>query len=157
MVDIARRTTLERAFERAVGRMLPPGWAMAVRSGDGSAGVRTDAYVDLTAPTGERTTACVEFKARAEPAEVVRLVPWLQRCGAGVLVAPVIGARAREILAGAGVSWIEPDGDCRIVLRRACSSSGWAAGRRAAKPMHRAPGMSPTCSRAPPCASSGGC
>ena len=58
----------------------------------------------------------MEFKARAEPAEVVRLVPWLQRCGAAILVAPAIGARAREILAGAGVSWIEPDGDCRIVL-----------------------------------------
>ncbi len=96
--------------------MLPPGWAMAMRSGDPSEGARSDAYVDLTAPSGERTTACVEFKARAEPAEVVRLVPWLQRCGAAILVAPVIGARAREILAGAGISWIEPDGDCRIVL-----------------------------------------
>ena len=96
--------------------MLPPGWAMALRSSDGSEGARSDAYVDLTAPSGERTTACVEFKARAEPAEVVRLVPWLQRCGTAVLVAPVIGARARQILAGAGISWIEPDGDCRIVL-----------------------------------------
>lgn len=96
--------------------MLPPGWTMAVRSSDGPAGARIDAQADLTAPSGERTTACVEYKARAEPAEVVRLVPWLQRCGAAVLVAPVIGARAREILAGAGISWIEPDGDCRIVL-----------------------------------------
>ncbi|MHB8960586.1 MAG: hypothetical protein ACYDAN_13265, partial [Candidatus Limnocylindrales bacterium] len=96
--------------------MLPPGWAIAVRPGDGSAGARTDAYVDVTAPSGERTSACVEFKARAEPAEVVRLVPWLQQCGAAILVAPVIGSRAREILADAGVSWMEPDGDCRIAL-----------------------------------------
>ena len=116
MVDIARRTTLERAFEQAVVRMLPPGWMMAVRTGNGSAGARIDAYVDLTAPSGERITACVEFKARAEPAEVVRLVPWLQRCGAAVLVTPAIGARARQILADAGISWIEPDGDCRLVL-----------------------------------------
>ena len=96
--------------------MLPPGWAMAVRPGDGSADARIDAYLDLTAPSGDRTTSCVEFQARAEPAAVVRLVPWLQRCGAAILVAPLIGARAREILADAGISWIEPDGDCRIVL-----------------------------------------
>ncbi len=116
MVNLQRSATLELAFERAVAPMLPPGWAMALRPGDVSAGARIDAHVEVTAPSGELTTACVEFKARAEPAEVVRLVPWLQRCGAAVLVAPAIGARAREILAGAGVSWIEPDGDCRIVL-----------------------------------------
>ncbi len=116
MVDVTRRATLEGVFERAVVRMLPPGWTMAVRTGNGSADAEADAFVDLTAPSGERTTACVEFKARAEPAEVVRLVPWLQRCGAAVLVAPVIGARARGILAGAGISWIEPDGDCRLVI-----------------------------------------
>lgn len=89
---------------------------MTLKEASGSADARTEAFLDLTAPSGERTTACVEFKARAEPAEVVRLVPWLQRCGAAVLVAPVIGARARQILAGAGISWIEPDGDCRIAL-----------------------------------------
>jgi hypothetical protein len=89
---------------------------MAVRPGDGSPDAGIDAYLDLTAPSGERTTACVEFGARAEPAMVARLVPWLERCGRAILVAPVIGARAREILAGAGISWIEPGGDCRIVL-----------------------------------------
>jgi len=96
--------------------MLPPGWAMALRPGDGSPDAEIDAYLDLTAPSGERTTACVEFQARAEPAMVARLVPWLERCGRAILVAPMIGARAREILADAGISWIEPGGDCRIVL-----------------------------------------
>ncbi len=116
MVDFRDGPALERAFERAVASILPSGWAMAVQSGDASEDARVDAYIDLTAPSGERTTACVEFKARAEPAEVVRLVPWLQRCGAAILVAPVVGARTREILAGAGISWMEPDGDCRIAL-----------------------------------------
>jgi hypothetical protein len=116
MVDLKRSPTLEQAFEEAVVRMLPPGWTVAMRSGDGSPGAGAGAYADLAAPAGERTTACVEFQARAEPAAVARLVPWLQRCGAAVLVAPVIGARAREILADAGISWIEPDGDCRMVL-----------------------------------------
>ncbi len=116
MVELQLNPALAQAFEQAVGAILPPGWAMAVRSGDGSADARTDAYLDLTAPSGERSTACVEFQARAEPAVVARLVPWLQRCGAAILVAPVLGARAREILQDAGISWIEPDGDCRIVL-----------------------------------------
>jgi|SRR5450759_839557 len=116
MVDLERSPTLQQAFEEALTPMLPPGWAMAVRPGDGSADARIDAYVDLTTPSGERTTACVEFQTRAEPAAVARLVPWLQRCGAAILVAPVVGARAREILADAGISWIEPDRDCRIVL-----------------------------------------
>lgn len=89
---------------------------MALRSGDGSADARIDAYAGFTTPSGEQTTACVEFQARAEPAAVVRLIPWLQRCGAAILVAPVIGTRAREILADAGISWFEPGGDCRIVL-----------------------------------------
>jgi hypothetical protein len=89
---------------------------MTVRSGDRSTDTKIDAYVDFTTPSGDRMTACVEFQARAEPAAVVRLVPWLQRCSAAILVAPVIGARAREILADAGISWIEPDGDCRLVL-----------------------------------------
>lgn len=110
---------------------------MAVRPGDGPADARIDAYLDLTAPSGERTTACVEFGARAEPATVARLVPWLQRCSAAILVAPVIGARAREILADAGISWIEPGGDCRIVLG---SLFVERLGRRAARRDADAPG-----------------
>lgn len=116
MVQIERNATLERAFGEALALVLPQGWAMSVRSGGGTPDTAVDAYLDLTAPSGERTRTCVEFKARAEPAEVVRLVPWLRRCGAAILVAPVIGPRARDLLADAGISWIEPDGDCRIAI-----------------------------------------
>lgn len=116
MVQVAQRDELEQAFREALGKMLPEGWRMALRREGRVGDVRADAYVGLTSPTGERISACVEFKARAEPAEVVRLVPWLQRCGSAVLVAPELGPRTRDILNKAGISWLEPEGDCRIAL-----------------------------------------
>jgi hypothetical protein len=116
MVQVRQRDQLEQAFRRALGSRLPTGWAIDLRRDAGVEGLRADAYLELTSPTGERIGACVEFKARAEPAEVVRLVPWLQRCGTAVLVAPEFGSRTREILDMAGISWLEPDGDCRIAL-----------------------------------------
>lgn len=116
MVQVRRESELQQAFEEALIRILPAGWRMALRAEDRAGDSRVDAYLDLTSPTGERVGACVEFKARAEPAEVVRLVPWLQQCGAAILVSPEVGPRARGILNNAGISWLEPDGDCRIAL-----------------------------------------
>ncbi|MEX1173480.1 MAG: hypothetical protein WEG56_12815 [Chloroflexota bacterium] len=107
---------LERALLDTLRARLPAGWRMELRPEETVGGLRPDAYLDLTSPTGERIGACVEFKARAEPAEVVRIVPWLERCGSAVLVAPQLGPRTREILNEAGISWLEPDGDCRIAL-----------------------------------------
>lgn len=75
-----------------------------------------DAHLNLTLPSGETTRAGVEFKARAEPSEVVRLVPWLRDNGPAILVAPSIRGRSRDLLTSAGISWMEPNGDCRIAL-----------------------------------------
>lgn len=116
MVQVRRESELRKTLEDALIRILPDGWRMTLRAEDGAGESRIDAYLDLTSPTGERIGACVEFKARAEPAEVVRLVPWLQQCGSAILVSPEFGLRARDILSGAGISWLEPGGDCRIAL-----------------------------------------
>jgi hypothetical protein len=116
MVQVRPEKDLQQGFREALTAVLPAGWRMALRSEDRASDVRVDAYLDLTSPGGERTQACVEFKSRAEPAEVVRLVPWLQRCGSAVLVAPELGPRTRDILNKAGISWLEPEGDCRIAL-----------------------------------------
>ena len=104
-----------------------------------------------TASGRNLTTGVSQTKARAEPAEVVRLVPGLERRGAAVRLAPVIGARASGILAGAGISWIEPDGDCRLVIGSRPSSASAAAGQRAARRTRRAPGRRrPLLGRRPP-------
>lgn len=116
MVHIGRGEELERALREALDEMLPAGWQIAAGpERQGSSG-RADAYLDLISPTGERSRVCVELRTRAEPAEIVRLVPWLRQCGTAILVSPEFGPRAREILSGAGLSWLEPDGDCRIAL-----------------------------------------
>ncbi|MGH2489274.1 MAG: hypothetical protein ACRDFR_06640 [Candidatus Limnocylindria bacterium] len=116
MVQVRLEKELQQGFRDALTGILPVGWRMALRSEDRTSDFPADAYLDLTSPGGEHVEACVEFKVRAEPAEVVRLVPWLQRCGSAILVAPELGSRTREILSGAGISWLEPDGDCRIAL-----------------------------------------
>jgi hypothetical protein len=116
MVQVRQGAKLERALADALGARLPVGWRTELRQAESVGGLRAYAYLDLTSPTGERISACVAFKARAEPAEIVRLVPWLQRCESSVLVAPDIGPRTREILNEAGISWLEPAGDCRIAI-----------------------------------------
>ena len=116
MVSRERPDELIRAFEQALRSLLPPNLGMSLELEGGSGEARMDAYLDLTPPVGDRIRACVELKTRAEPAEVVRLVPWLQGCGPAILVAPSIGSRARDILTSGGISWMEPAGDCRISL-----------------------------------------
>ena len=114
MVNQQPEGQLGRAFEESLRNLLPPNWGLQLED-PGDSGV--DAYLNLAPPTGYRIRACVEFKTRAEPSEVVRLVPWLQRCGpAAILVSPSIGTRARDILTSGGISWMEPGGDCRIAL-----------------------------------------
>lgn len=116
MVDMEMSGDLEQAFEEALIRSLPAGWHTTLEATGGVRGSAVDAYLDLVSPSGERTKACVEFRARAEPAEVIRLIPWLQQCGAALLVAPRIGSRTRKILGDASISWMEPGGDCRIAF-----------------------------------------
>lgn len=116
MASRERPDELTRAFEEALGSLLPPNWGLSLESEETSADAGVDAYLDLTPPVGDHIRACVELKSRSEPADVVRLVPWLQGCGPAILVAPSIGTRARDILTTNGISWMEPDGDCRIAL-----------------------------------------
>lgn len=116
MVQSTLLNPLGRAFEVALRNVLPPAWGISLDREVGARGPRVDAYVNLTPPSGDRIRACVEWKSRAEPSEVARIVPWLRACGSAIFVAPAIGRRTRDILSGAGISWMELDGDCRIAL-----------------------------------------
>jgi hypothetical protein len=115
MVEVAGKQDARRALETALGRILPAGWRATLQpAGTQDGGM--DAILDIVSPTGDRSKACVEFRTRAEPADVYRQIPWLQQFGAALLVAPRISSRTRGILTDSGISWLEPDGDCRIAI-----------------------------------------
>jgi hypothetical protein len=115
MVEVEDNTSVRRALETALGRILPAGWRATLQpAGPQDGGI--DAILDIVSPTGDQSKACVEFRTRAEPTDVYRQIPWLQQLGAALLVAPRISPRTRKILADGGISWLEPDGDCRIAI-----------------------------------------
>lgn len=116
MVQPRVERDLKQALEITLADRLPSDWRVQLMPSDGTESPGIDATLELVSPSGDRSRACVEFKARAEPGEVVRELPWLQRCGAALLVAPRISSRTRQLLNDAGISWLEPDGDCRIAI-----------------------------------------
>jgi hypothetical protein len=107
---------LRQSLEADLQATLPTGWRAAFSPGRPPSRPEIDGVLDLVAPTGERSQARVEFKARLEPAQLVRELPWLTKSAASLVVAPQISARARRLLNEAGVSWYEPDGDYRIAI-----------------------------------------
>jgi hypothetical protein len=115
MVEVRKERDMDRALEAALERTLPRGWRATIRPTEAQDG-GTAAILDIASPTGDRSQARVEFTSRAEPAEVYRQLAWLQQRGAALLVAPRISPRTRRILNDGGISWLEPDGDCRIAI-----------------------------------------
>lgn len=114
MVEMSVEQDLIQGLESTLMSVLPRGWQARVARTPAAGG--TDASLEVLSPVGDRLTACVEAMSRAEPARLVREVSWLQRCDQALVVAPRLSARAREILTEAGISWLEPDGDCRIAM-----------------------------------------
>ena len=116
MAQLVTERDLRQSLEEGLQETLPAGWRVAFSAGGPSDDQEIDGILDLVAPTGERSQARVEFKARLEPAQLVRELPWLTKSAASLVVAPRISARARSLLNEAGVSWYEPDGDYRIAI-----------------------------------------
>lgn len=114
MVELTAEQDLIQGLESTLASVLPRGWQAKVARIPAAGGA--DAALEVVSPVGDRVTACVEVKSRAEPAQLVREVSWLQRCERALVVAPRLSTRAREILNEAGISWLEPDGDCRIAM-----------------------------------------
>lgn len=114
MVELTEEQDLIQGLESTLASVLPRGWQAKVARTPAVDGA--DAALEVLSPVGSRVTACVEVKSRAEPAQLMREVSWLQRCESALVVAPRLSTRAREILNEAGISWLEPDGDCRIAM-----------------------------------------
>lgn len=115
MVQLEIEPDLLSALEETLRGTLPQGWqALVIR--EPADADRADATLEVVSPTGSRASVCVEAKRRAEPAQLLREVDWLQRCGAALVVAPRLSPRARRILEDADISWLEPEGDYRITI-----------------------------------------
>jgi hypothetical protein len=115
MVEVRDDRGARRALETALGNVLPRGWRATLQPA-GPPDREISAILDIVSPTGDRSRANVEFRTRAGPADLYRQLPWLQQFGAALVVAPRISARTRGILTEGGISWLEPDGDCRIAI-----------------------------------------
>lgn len=115
MVQLEIERDLLGALEETLRGTLPQGWQARVIREPADLD-RADATLEVVSPTGTRASACVEAKRRAEPAQLLREVDWLQRCGAALVVAPRLSPRARRILEDADISWLEPEGDYRITI-----------------------------------------
>ncbi len=114
MVQLEIEGDLLSALEETLRGTLPPGWQARVIREPAAGGA--DATLEVVSPTGSRASACVEVKRRAEPAQLLREVDWLQRCGDALVVAPSLSPRARRILEDGDISWLEPEGDYRITI-----------------------------------------
>lgn len=113
------------ALNGTLRELLPAAWRYALDPGVAASGI--DAGLTLVDPIGRSFRLNVEVKARLAPAEFVRQVGWYAERGPWLIVAPRIGPRARELFEEAGISWMEPGEDCRIVVGgllvdRACRS-----------------------------------
>lgn len=116
MAQLVTGRNLRTSLQAGLQETLPAGWRVAFSPERPSNDQEIDGVLDLVAPTGESSQARVEFKARLEPAQLVRELPWLTKSAASLVVAPRISARARNLLNEAGVSWYEPNGDYRIAI-----------------------------------------
>lgn len=127
-------------------RKLPSNWFVAMDSPAPATPTQTgfrgapDAELTIHAPDGSRATVMVETKRRLDP----RLVPvvadqlarYQQRAGelTGMVAAPFLSPRTRELLTEAGLAYADGTGNLRLVLERpvlyiettGASSDPWA-------------------------------
>jgi hypothetical protein len=116
MVQLVTERDLRESLEAGLQKTLPAGWRAAFSPASASDDPQIDGVLELVAPTGETSQAGVIVKARLEPAQISRELPWLTTNPTSIVVAPRISARARGLLNDAGVSWYVPGGDYRIAI-----------------------------------------
>ncbi len=108
---------------------LPPRWSVAVKAIQPGmeANTRTqavpDAELTIRAPDGSRATLPVETKRRLDPKLVPIVADQLRRYrrasqAAGMVVAPFLSPRARELLAEVGLAYADAAGNLRLALDR---------------------------------------
>ncbi len=115
MVKLTTESTLLDELRSALNEILPTDWRWRLRVQERPS--EADAVLDLTNPRGDTTRVRVELKSRLSPAEIVRQLPWYGQRGPWLLAAPLVGPRARQILADVGISWIDlTTRECRMAF-----------------------------------------
>ena len=105
MVNPTTEAALLDELQEVLQEVLPPDWRWRLRTQDRPS--EADALLDLTDPSGASTQLRVDLKSRLFPSELVRQLRWYGERGPWLVAAPVVGPRARQLLADEGISWIE--------------------------------------------------
>lgn len=100
-----------------LGQRLRAPWRWELREQPLRRDAGFDAVLRIHDPEGRTHQFAVEAKAALPPTNAGPTLHRLRQTypsGPWLLIAPFIGARARELLREGGASWLEPGGDCSI-------------------------------------------
>jgi len=120
-------TQLLHAVEKQLGAILPDDWTMQAVHEPAAEDGRPDLILELVAPDGDRGRAVVEAKRRIEPRDVrsalAQLAHHQRRLGgevalSGILAAPYLSPRTRELLAQTGTGWFDATGNVHVQMSR---------------------------------------
>lgn len=108
---------LVELLRESIGATLPEGWQSRV---DESARSSVDAVLELTSPDGRTAQLLVEVKSKIDARDVPVLAERLRSESPDspadtLAVARYLSPRARELLASAGVSYLDATGNLRLV------------------------------------------
>ena len=108
-------------IERMLAERVPSGWAVCSEPSVPADRPAVDRLIAVTSPAGETALLAVEIKARVEPRRVPELARRIKEATNEDMpgVVPVLGAaylspRARELLRGLDVGYIDTTGNVRI-------------------------------------------
>ena len=108
-------------IERMLAERVPPGWTLRSKLPVPADQSAVDLLIEVTSPAGETALLAVEIKARVEPRRIPELARQIEEAANERMpgVVPVLGAaylspRARELLRGLDVGYIDTTGNVRI-------------------------------------------
>lgn len=103
-----------------IEQRLPPGWTLTPSPRNPSRTGRPDRTFVLNAPDGSTKTLAIEVKRVLEPRDVRQLSEQVRffAPAAPVVVAPYLGARTRELLTEAGISYFDATGNTSVIFQR---------------------------------------
>ena len=120
---ISETATLHRA-EEVVARALPADWSAKVIQAPGRSGGRREVSLRIRPTNGDSIDFTVAIRHSPNPLDAVQFLDGLgleNRASLSgpkpvnlIVIAPYLGARAREVIAARGVSYIDSTGNMRL-------------------------------------------